>query len=172
LLKKLIPHKSVESVYGIDLHALKELGVKGIVTDLDNTLVGAKDPLATPLLIEWFKKVKDEGFQIVIVSNNNRTRVAAFAEPLGIPYIYSARKPMNRAFVRAMDMMKLAPKETVMVGDQMLTDVFGGNRLGMYTVMVLPVSPKDEGFATRINRLLEKIAVALMRRRGLMPWQD
>jgi uncharacterized protein len=172
LLKKLIPHKSVSNVYEIDLEALWNSGVRGVITDLDNTLVGAKDPLATPRLIDWLKKVRDRGFQIVIVSNNNRTRVAKFADPLGIPYIYSARKPLNRAFKRAMEMMNISEKQTVVVGDQMLTDVLGGNRLGMYTIMVLPVAPKDEGFMTKINRRLEKLAVALMRRRGLMPWQD
>jgi uncharacterized protein len=172
LLKKLIPYKSVSNVYDIDLDALWSTGVRGVITDLDNTLVGAKDPLATPELIDWLTKVRARGFQIVIVSNNNRVRVAKFADPLGIPYIYSARKPMNRAFKQATAIMKISEKQTVVIGDQMLTDVLGGNRLGMYTIMVLPVAPKDEGFMTRINRRLEKLAVALMKRRGLMPWQD
>lgn len=172
LLKKLIPHKSVSSIYEINLQALKDAGIRGIITDLDNTLAGAKDPLATPKLVEWLKRVKEQSFQIIIVSNNNRSRVAKFAEPLGIPFIHSARKPFNRAFRAAMRTMKLEPRQTVVVGDQMLTDVFGGNRLGLYTIMVLPVAPMDEGVATRINRRLERIAVAILKRRGLMPWQD
>jgi predicted HAD superfamily phosphohydrolase YqeG len=79
LLKKLVSDKKVETVYDIDLRAMYDSGIGGIVADLDKTLVGAKDPYATPVLITWFKKVKSLGIQVVVVSNNSRLRVAAFA---------------------------------------------------------------------------------------------
>jgi HAD superfamily phosphatase (TIGR01668 family) len=172
LLRKLIPHKSVSSIYGIDTKALWEAGVRGIITDLDNTLVGAKDPQATPQLINWLKELAKMGFKIVIVSNNNRFRVAHFSDPLSVPYIYNARKPGSQAFVRAMNIMGLKPEQTVVIGDQMLTDVLGGNRLGLYTILVVPISPRDEGFFTKINRKIEKVAVSIMRRRGLLKWEE
>lgn len=172
LIKKFIPHLNVDSIYQIDLQALYKAGVKGIITDLDNTLVGAKNPSATPELIEWLQTVQSLGFQVVIVSNNNRIRVSRFADPLSIPYIYRAKKPTNQAFHRALEMMGLQASQTVVIGDQMLTDIFGGNRMGLYTILVTPISLQDEGFTTKFNRKMEKLLLAIMKKRGLMPWED
>ncbi|MFK7695098.1 YqeG family HAD IIIA-type phosphatase [Paenibacillus sp. HJGM_3] len=172
MLTKLIPRLSVRSIYEIDLQALRQAGVRGIITDLDNTLVGAKHPSATPELSNWLRKVTAMGFQVVIVSNNNELRVSRFSDPLSIPYISAARKPGNAPFRRAIRMMGLNPEQVCVIGDQMLTDVLGGNRLGLHTILVVPISPKDEGFFTRINRRIERVAMAWMRRRGLMKWED
>ncbi|WP_336745763.1 YqeG family HAD IIIA-type phosphatase [Paenibacillus sp. y28] len=163
MLGKLIPQLRVSTIYEIDTDMLKRQGIRGIITDLDNTLVGAKRPDATPELLEWLKRLKAEGFQVVIVSNNRHLRVARFSEPIGIPFIYSARKPFGRAFRQAMGQMGLTSKQTVVIGDQMLTDVLGGNRMGLYTIMVDPIAMADEGFFTRINRRIEKVATRLMK---------
>ncbi|GIP35892.1 YqeG family HAD IIIA-type phosphatase [Paenibacillus sp. J2TS4] len=163
MLNKLIPKLQVESIYEIVLNDLWKDGIRGIITDLDNTLVGAKVPLATPELVEWLKYVQSLGFKVVIVSNNNETRVAKFAKPLNIPYIHSARKPKNLPFRKALELMELKPEQTAMLGDQMLTDVLGGNRMGLYTIMVQPISLGDEGFFTRVNRRLEKAAKLIMK---------
>ncbi|MEF3306096.1 YqeG family HAD IIIA-type phosphatase [Paenibacillus sp. GYB003] len=172
LLKKLIPQKSVRSIYEIDVQALWDTGIRGIITDLDNTLVGAKHPEATPELLAWLKALQTIGFRVVIVSNNTRLRVSRFSEPLSIPYIFRAKKPGNAAFRKAMSIMSLAPNETVVIGDQMLTDVLGGNRLGLFTILVTPIEPGDEGFFTKINRRIEKAALLWMKRRGMMEWED
>ena len=164
LLNKLIPRQHVNTIYEIELDTLWKQGYRGIITDLDNTLVGAKAPLATPELIDWLKVVGQLGFQIVIVSNNQRTRVSKFAEPLSLPFIYRARKPTNGAFRKALKMMDLRAEETVVIGDQMLTDVLGGNRLGLHTILVHPISPTEEGFFTKVNRTLEKAALMMMKR--------
>jgi HAD superfamily phosphatase (TIGR01668 family) len=172
LLKKLIPQKSVHSIYEIDVQTLWMSGVRGIITDLDNTLVGAKHPQATPELLDWLRRLQEIGFQVVIVSNNNRLRVSTFSEPLSIPYIFRAKKPGNAAFRRALQIMSLAPNQTVVIGDQMLTDVLGGNRLGLYTILVRPIELRDEGFFTKVNRRIEKVALSWMKRKGLMEWED
>ncbi|AEI42718.1 YqeG family HAD IIIA-type phosphatase [Paenibacillus mucilaginosus] len=164
MLKKLIPHQHVNSIYEINLQQLYEQGYRGIITDLDNTLVGAKAPLATPELIDWLKVVGQIGFQVVVVSNNQRTRVTKFAEPLSLPFIYRAKKPTTAAFRKALTMMNLRSNQTVVIGDQMLTDVLGGNRMGLHTILVTPISPSDEGFFTKVNRTLEKAAQTLMRK--------
>ncbi|AHD04855.1 YqeG family HAD IIIA-type phosphatase [Paenibacillus larvae] len=162
-MKKLVPRLSVQSIYQIDLEKLWRQGIRGIITDLDNTLVGAKDPHATPELADWLGHVKQLGFQVVIVSNNREMRVSTFAAPLSIPFIFAARKPRNVAFHRALKMMNLRPEQTSVIGDQLLTDVLGGNRLGLYTILVQPISLADEGFFTRINRRIEKIARIFMK---------
>lgn len=167
LFKRLIPKLQVETVFDIDLEALYERGYRGIITDLDNTLVGAKAPEATPELIAWFEKVRDAGFKLVIVSNNKLTRVSTFATPLKIEYVHEARKPSNTPFRKAMKMMELTEEQTIVVGDQMLTDVFGGNRLGLFTVLVLPIAIADEGIMTKFNRRIERIALSRLRRKGL-----
>lgn len=164
LINKLVPRMQAKTVYDIDLNALRKAGIRGVITDLDNTLVGAKEPVATPELIKWLSGVREAGFQVVIVSNNSKERVSKFAEPLTIPFIYSARKPMNIAFRKAMGMMGVAPNQTAVVGDQMLTDVLGGNRMGLFTIMVQPIALKDEGFFTKINRTIEKAALTFMKK--------
>ncbi|MBP1156390.1 MULTISPECIES: YqeG family HAD IIIA-type phosphatase [unclassified Paenibacillus] len=164
MLNKLIPRKQVNSIYEIALNELWEQGYRGIITDLDNTLVGAKAPLATPELIDWLKVVGQVGFQVVVVSNNQRTRVTKFAEPLSLPFIYRAKKPTSASFRKALHMMNLRAEETVVIGDQMLTDVLGGNRMGLFTILVRPISLMDEGFFTKVNRRIEKAALTIMKR--------
>jgi hypothetical protein len=170
LFERLLPHLSVTSIYDIDLDALIKQGVKGIITDLDNTLVGAKAPNATPELTEWLTSVKSLGFKVVIVSNNNYARVNLFSAPLNIPFIHAARKPSTRAFRKALQLLGVAPNETVVIGDQMLTDVLGGKRLGMYTILVSPISLPDEGIFTKlVNRNIEKYALSNLRKKGKHP---
>ncbi|KAA9005432.1 YqeG family HAD IIIA-type phosphatase [Paenibacillus spiritus] len=170
MFERLVPKLRVNTVFDIDLEGLYAKGYRGIITDLDNTLVGAKAPLATPELVLWFEKVKSIGFKLVIVSNNNMQRVSKFATPLNIEFVHEARKPSNAPFRKAMKLMDLAPEQTIVVGDQMLTDVYGGNRLGLYTVLVLPISAADEGIGTRINRRVERIALTRLRKQGL--WHE
>ncbi|RAV01684.1 YqeG family HAD IIIA-type phosphatase [Paenibacillus sp. YN15] len=163
MFNKLKPRLAAHSIFEIPLDELWRQGIRGIITDLDNTLVGAKVPLATPELVDWLKKVQDRGFQLVIVSNNNKLRVSAFADPIVVPYISSAKKPMNASFIRAMKLMQLGPAQTAVVGDQMLTDVLGGNRLGLYTILVAPMAVADEGFFTKVNRAIERVVVRFMK---------
>jgi len=172
MIESFLPRLRVKSIYDIPLDDLYAQGIRGVITDLDNTLVGARVPLATTELIHWLKLVKEKGMQVVIVSNNNDSRVGAFSTPLQIPYIHAARKPTQGAFRKALNILNLQPNETIMVGDQMMTDVFGGNRMGLYTVLVAPIAPNEEGFTTKINRRLEKIAISKLRKRGLWKEED
>ncbi|MFS1513581.1 YqeG family HAD IIIA-type phosphatase [Chengkuizengella sp. SCS-71B] len=172
MIKKFVPYLHVKSIYEIDIDALKKAGIKGIITDLDNTLVGAKVPLATPELIQWLKQLEEIGFKVVIVSNNNHSRVSKFAVPLNIPFLPNARKPANLAFKKALQLMSLKASETVVIGDQLLTDVYGGNRFGLNTILVKPVSIGEDSFFTRINRKIERIILSKLKKKGLMPWED
>jgi HAD superfamily phosphatase (TIGR01668 family) len=163
----LIPKLRVNRIFDIDLDDLYARGYRGIITDLDNTLVGAKVPLAYPELIAWFELVKKTGFQLIIVSNNHLARVSNFAVPLDLQFVHEARKPSLKPFQKAVKMMGLSNTETIVVGDQMLTDVYGGNRLGLFTVLVQPISVLDEGWTTRINRRVELVALKRLRKKGL-----
>jgi uncharacterized protein len=171
MLKHFLPDQHVQNILDITPEMLVERGVKGIITDLDNTLVEWDRPEATPELIKWFTSIKEKGILITIVSNNTQHRVKSFSDPVGIPFIYSARKPMTRAFKRALIDMKLKDKEVVVIGDQLLTDVLGGNRLGLHTILVVPVASSD-GFWTRYNRKLERIIMSWMKRKGMIHWEE
>ena len=167
MLELLVPKLRVHTVFCIPMEKLYAQGYRGVIIDLDNTLVGAKTAAAPTELIEWFIKVKKIGFQIMIVSNNYLARVSLFANPLRIHFLSKARKPLHRAFKKSMGMMDVTPEQTIVIGDQLLTDVLGGNRLGLYTILVLPIAIHEEGWMTRFNRRLERLALVQLRKRGL-----
>jgi hypothetical protein len=170
-LKIFLPDQHVKSIFQITPESLKEQGIKGIITDLDNTLVEWDRPNATPKLTEWFEMMRKENIRITIVSNNNRERVQAFSDPLNIPFIFQARKPLVRAFHRAVQNMGLRKEETVVIGDQLLTDVLGGNRGGFHTILVVPVASTD-GFWTKFNRMIERRILNWFRKKGMIVWEE
>jgi len=171
MLKKFLPNEFYHSVLDISPDHLKEMGIKGIITDLDNTLVEWDRPQATPLLTDWFKQMDDSGIKVIVVSNNNETRVGKFCDPIGIPFISRARKPLSTAYKRAFNHLNLKADEVVMIGDQLLTDILGGNRQNIYTILVVPVVSTD-GLWTRFNRMIERRILASFKRRGLLNWED
>lgn len=166
-----MPNQHVKSILDINPRELYEKGIKGIITDLDNTLVEWDRPQATPRVIEWFEKVKAHNIKVTIVSNNNEKRVKAFSDPLNISFIFRARKPLTTAFHKAADQMNLKKEETVVIGDQLLTDVFGGNRSGFHTILVVPVAQTD-GLATKFNRFVERRLLNWFRKKGMLQWED
>lgn len=171
MYKKFLPSEFVKSVFDISPERLIEKGIRGIITDLDNTLVEWDRPDATPKLVNWLRSMKDAGIQVTIVSNNSELRVKSFADPLGIPFIYKARKPMGKAFIKALNTMDVKREEVVVIGDQLLTDVVGGNRIKLHTILVLPVA-KSDGFFTRFNRLVERRIFKALKRRGFVTWEE
>ncbi|MFT9596365.1 YqeG family HAD IIIA-type phosphatase, partial [Mesobacillus sp.] len=136
-----------------------------------NTLVEWDRPLATPKLIEWFDNMRRHEILVTIVSNNNERRVKSFSDPLQIPFIFQAKKPMTRAFNKALKQMGLRKEETVVIGDQLLTDVLGGNRSGFHTILVVPVAQTD-GFVTRFNRKVERRILNWFKKQGKLNWED
>ena len=166
-----IPSEFVRSVFHITPEMLKDKGIKAIITDLDNTLVEWDRPDATPKLIEWFASIKAAGIQVTIVSNNNELRVKSFADPLGIPFIYKARKPLGKAFKQALSIMSVKREEVVVIGDQLLTDVFGGNRQKLHTILVIPVA-KSDGFVTKFNRMVERRIFRYLDKKGQVTWEE
>ncbi|MDQ0197218.1 YqeG family HAD IIIA-type phosphatase [Neobacillus ginsengisoli] len=171
MLKQFLPNEHVKSILDINPEDLKERGIKGIITDLDNTLVEWDRPYATPQLIKWFDEIKKHNILVTIVSNNNEERVKAFSDPLKIPFIFRAKKPMGPAFHRAIAQMGIKKEETVVIGDQLLTDVLGGNRTGFHTILVVPVAQTD-GFFTKFNRFVERRILNWFRKKGMLQWED
>jgi uncharacterized protein len=167
VFRLMVPNLYVESIYEIDFDELKRRGVKSIIVDLDNTLVESTRADATPRLVKWLDRVQEMGFHVMIVSNNHKTRVSYFATPLHIPFIHRAKKPFTSSFRQAMQKLGTNHTQTAMIGDQLLTDILGGNRMGLYTILVVPLS-NIEGFFTRINRKLERFVFRWMEKRGML----
>ena len=116
--------------------------------------------------IAWLKGVQAKGFSVYIVSNNSRDRVQKFARAFGVPAISKAVKPRRGAFRTACEAMGVKPQEAAIVGDQVFTDVLGGNRLGVYTILVAPVSGK-EFVGTKFMRMLERVVLRKLKMLGL-----
>ena len=171
MLSDFLPNDQVKDVFEITPAYLKERGIKGVITDLDNTLVAWDQPEATPEIIEWFKSLREAGLQVTIISNNNEERVRFFSNPLDIPFIHNAKKPTQKAFRKARKTMNLPKEEIVVVGDQLLTDVLGGRRIGINTILVIPVVESD-GFFTKFNRMIERRIMNYFKRKGKLNWEE
>ncbi|HHT42462.1 MAG TPA: YqeG family HAD IIIA-type phosphatase [Firmicutes bacterium] len=166
-MRLLVPDVVFSSVLDIDLADLKRRGIEGLLIDIDNTLVPWGDPRMDQAFIDWVESAKEKGFQVCLVSNALPDRAKSFAELLDIPAVGRAMKPLSRAFRRGMKLLGLQPKKVAVVGDQLFTDVFGGNRLGIYTVLVSPLSKTELG-ATRFMRRLERGVLRKLVQRGLV----
>ncbi|CDO01824.1 UMP phosphatase [Oceanobacillus picturae] len=171
MLKKFLPNEHVKSVFDINPEVLKSKGIKGIITDLDNTLVAWDVKDATPEVIEWFKQMKENDIKVTIISNNKQERVKVFSEPLETPFVFSARKPLSKAFKSVAKQMGMKKEEIVVIGDQLLTDVLGGNFAGFYTILVVPIVQTD-GKITKINRKIERRILHYMRKKGKITWEE
>ncbi|EOD00115.1 YqeG family HAD IIIA-type phosphatase [Caldisalinibacter kiritimatiensis] len=156
--KLLQPNMYVKSVFDIDLLKLKDKGIDSIIVDIDNTLVSWNTKYATENVINWFKKVKNMGFKICIVSNATKTRVVKFNEEVKVLAIHRAIKPRKKAFLEAINKMDTQTFKTAMIGDQIFTDILGGNRVGLFTILVTPLS-KKELILTKFIRKIEKIVL-------------
>lgn len=167
----LLPNEFVTSIFEVTPEKLANLGIKGIITDLDNTLVEWDRADATEELVGWFEMMREAGIKIIIASNNNEQRVRSFAEPHGIPFIYRAKKPLGKAYYDAMVQLRLRRHEVAMLGDQLLTDVMGAKRQKIYTFLVRPVADSD-GIVTKFNRFVERRVYNDLRRKGQYPWED
>lgn len=166
----LLPDEFVNSVFDITPEKLHANGIKGIITDLDNTLVEWDRPDATEEIAAWMRELAEAGIRVIIASNNHEERVKRFAEPLGIPYIHRAKKPLGNAYYAGLVSLKLQRHEVAMVGDQLLTDVMGAKRQKLYTFLVRPVAESD-GFVTLFNRFVERRVFNDLKRKGKKTWE-
>jgi HAD superfamily phosphatase (TIGR01668 family) len=146
-----------------------ERGLRAAILDLDNTLVAWRGAEITPAVRGWVEGALATGMKLCICSNTHRPRrLAQLAAELGVPYIEGVAKPRRGGFLRALVLMDARPEETAVIGDQLMTDIWGGNRCGLLTILVEPLS-RVEFIGTRIvNRPLEAWLMGRMRRRGML----
>ena len=151
------PTQWLDSTYQIPFEQWYEKGCRGVIFDIDNTLVPHDAP-ATEEAILLFDNLRKMGFDTCLTSNNKEPRVAAFAKAVNSKYIYKANKPSRSGYQKAMEMMGTNKDTTLFVGDQLFTDVFGANRTGIPTILVKPINPKEE-IQIVLKRYLERIVL-------------
>lgn len=158
MIKKLIPNYYFKSIYDIPYTQLYENGIRLILTDLDNTLISYKETMPNDKLLQWKKALNDMGFEIIIVSNSRKERVTNFASSFGVKCVKFSTKPLKRGIKKAIKKMtsrKYEKNEIILLGDQLMTDIFGGNRCKINTCLIKAVDRKTDTFPTRFNRRLE-----------------
>lgn len=159
------PHLHYKSFQDIDLDLLLKKGYTNLFFDVDNTLVAHDVALATTNVIEFFSVLKKKGFNVYLISNNSEERVKKFAKSLDVPCFWFAMKPLKRTFRKIIKQYKIDPNTIAMIGDQLLTDVLGANRLGLFVIYTQPLVSKDISF-TRFNRIIEARIIKRLTRKG------
>lgn len=163
MLERFFPKLFLDNIYAIDFDLLKAKSIKGLILDIDNTLVPNYIKDADNAVVQWIERAKNAGLGVCIVSNASHKRVLRFNERLKIDVVHKASKPRKKGFLKAADIMKTIPSEIAVIGDQVFTDILGGNRLGMYTILVKPID-KNELFLIKPKRWLEKIILFFYKR--------
>lgn len=162
-MSKLYPDEYLESTYQIDFEELYRKGYRGILFDIDNTLVPHNAP-ADERVIALFQRLHDIGFATCLISNNKEPRVKSFSEKVGASYIYKAGKPKAKGYILGAKKMGVKRSETLFVGDQVFTDVLGARLAGIHTILVEPIHPREE-IQIVLKRYLEKIVLFFYNRK-------
>ncbi len=163
MFRKFYPDEYMESSYVIDYEGLYREGYRGIIFDIDNTLVPHGAP-ADERAIELFARLKKIGFQCMLLSNNKEPRVKMFNDAVHVQYIFKAGKPSVKNYEKAMEWMGTDRSTTIFVGDQLFTDVWGAKNTGIRNFLVKPIDPKEE-IQIVLKRYLEKIVLYFYKRK-------
>lgn len=161
MLQRFYPDEYLDSAYEVDYEELYRKGFRGVIFDIDNTLVPHGAP-ADEKSVALFERLRGIGLESVLLSNNKEPRVKSFSDKVFSHYLYKAGKPGRKGYLRAMELMGTTPETTFFVGDQLFTDVWGAKRTGILTYLVKPIHPKEE-IQIVLKRRLEWIVLFFYR---------
>lgn len=165
-MEQYLPDSYQQSIYVVDYKKLKERGIKCILFDLDNTLVPYQIKTPPEKLIAFISELKKE-FKVVLFSNSPRSRLRPFKENLEVDCLASACKPASFSFLKVLEEYHYTINEVAIIGDQLVTDIIGGNKVGITTILVNPVSTKNPWW-TALNRSKEKRIMKRLNDRNLL----
>jgi len=156
--KKFIPNEFHNNFFDIDFKKLYDNGLRLILTDLDNTLISYEDDKPTKKILEKFEELNKMGFEVLVISNNVPSRINEFLKGTNYKGVGNARKPLLIGLRKALRLAdkQYSHKETIIVGDQLMTDVFCANRFHSYSILVNPLKKKTEKWYTKMNRKTER----------------
>lgn len=164
MLERFYPDEWAASAYEIDYEELYKAGYRGIIYDVDNTLVPHDAPADTRAR-ELFERLHELGYRVTLLSNNKEPRVKSFSEAVKYAdYIYKAGKPSKKGYLAAMEKMGTEKESTLFVGDQLFTDVWGARNAGIRAYLAVPIDPKEE-IQIVLKRILERIVLHFYKRK-------
>lgn len=163
MLQRFYPDNETDNAFDIDYEALYDRGCRGVIFDIDNTLVPHGAP-ADDRAVRLFARLRALGMQTVLLSNNKEPRVKSFADSVGSLYVFKAGKPGSKGYLQAMRKMRTDAESTIFVGDQLFTDVWGAKKLGIVTYLVKPIHPREE-IQIVLKRRLEWIVLFFYHRK-------
>ncbi len=148
---------------------LQSLGIKAILSDVDNTLAPYEQPIPDEKLTAWIASLAEVGIRIAFISNNDRERIEQFNQSLGVPVYWKSGKPFKKTLLKAMADMGVDKANSVMLGDQLLTDAWAGRNAGIPVIIVPPIKDKRSLFF-RFKRWLEKPTIKKFKKKHRIEW--
>ncbi len=162
MFKYFYPDEYVDSSYELDYQAFYNAGYRAVLFDIDNTLVPHGAP-ADDRAVQLFEKIRSTGLKACLISNNKLGRVKSFADAVGAFYVEDAHKPSRKGYQRGMQEMGTTTENTLFVGDQLFTDVWGAKRTGLKSILVKPINPKEE-IQIVLKRIPERLILHFYRK--------
>ncbi len=165
----LYPNEIYDKLEDVSVEKLINNNIKGVILDVDNTLIDKTTQVLSDAKIKWVKLVIENNIKVCILSNTlKKEKIQYVSKQLGIPYFMFATKPLKRGFKKCIKLFNLQPNQICTIGDQIFTDVLGGNKMGMYTIYVYPINPEDCSITTALKRPLErKIVNKYLKKEGI-----
>ena len=154
----LYPDIYLDSIDKLDIKKLKEMGFEALIFDIDNTIIGWNIMVPDERSRRIINEAVSVGMKVCFISNGTKKRVVEFASALGVPYVCNAGKPLKIPYRKALKLLKVNPRKVVAIGDQVFTDIIGANRLGFFTILVHPISTKENEW-TRFVRRFERFVL-------------
>jgi len=165
-MEKFIPDMYQKSIYTIDYKKLQKRNIKCLLFDLDNTLVPYTESVPTQDVKELFH-ILSNNFKVIILSNSPKKRLRPFKEILNVDCAYSSRKPAKKKYLKIMNIYNFKPEEIACIGDQLMTDIYGANRIGALSILINPIGLKEPVW-TKFNRFFEKRVLKKLKKKGLL----
>ncbi len=160
------PDIYAQSIFTINYKSLKKSGIKCLLFDLDNTLAPIKTSVPGVKEKELLENLKEMGFKIIIMSNSGKKRLQPFKEGFNVDTAYSSFKPLKKKYQKIMTIFNFKDTQIAAIGDQLITDIFGANRMGFTSILTNPIS-KEDFIGTKFNRMIERFIMKRLAKKGL-----
>ena len=157
-----VPNHYVQNVNDIDFQKLKDKNIKMILCDVDNTLLIVGEKMPTADAFSFLEKAKNEGIKVILFSNGKTERISKLAAKLDLEFNGLSKKPFSKSYELMLERYHLSSENIAVIGDQLLTDILGGNKMNMYSILVDPIT-KHETIWTKINRSIEFFVLSYLR---------
>ncbi len=164
-MEKFIPDMYQQSIYSINYKKLKKRGIKCLLFDLDNTVASYAEDTPSQDVKELFHYLSND-FKVIIISNSHKKRLRPFKEILNVDVAYSSKKPLKGKYKKIMELYGFAPEQMACIGDQIMTDVYGANRIGSLSIFVNSIGT-TEPIWTKFNRFFERIILKKLHKKGI-----